>query len=73
MTAPDQPAIFGGSIPATASGPLAARHEGWTLLWLWLALVVAALLLVGLGEGGVRAAGPPPVTVGTAAYHGDAA
>jgi hypothetical protein len=71
MTASDQPTAIGSVFPAS-SGPVAAA-SGRSLLWLGLALIVAALLLVALGEGGPRVAGPPTVTVGTAAYHGDAA
>jgi hypothetical protein len=73
MTASDHTTTIGSVALPAASGPLGARNAARTLLWFTLALVVAALLLVALGEGGQRAAGPPQVTVGTAADHGDAA
>ena len=73
MTASDQPTTHGSIALPAISGSLGARSQGWAPLWFALALIVAALLLVALGEGGHRAVGPPPVTVGTAAYHGDAA
>src|SRR5262245_12003771 len=73
MTVSDHATTIGSiALPAVPS-PLRARHGASTPLWFLLSLLVAALMLAALGGGGHRAAGPPRVTVGTAAYHGDAA